>query len=137
MSFEPRPFVPRAWLRNGHLQTIFGNFLPRHDHLPRPVAELVEVSPATQNQMSSQVLCHCHWQPEDVRAGRMTVILLHGLEGSSESQYVRGNAAKLWREGMNVVRMNMRNCGGDRVAFAHAVSLRFVRRCGRGAGPFH
>jgi uncharacterized protein len=37
---------------------------------------------------------------------------LHGLEGSSDSQYVVGNSNKLWRAGCNVVRMNMRNCGG-------------------------
>jgi len=47
-----------------------------------------------------------------VRAERLTVILLHGLEGSSESQYVVGNSNKLWMAGMNIVRMNMRNCGG-------------------------
>jgi predicted alpha/beta-fold hydrolase len=36
---------------------------------------------------------------------------VHGLEGSSESQYVVGNANKMWRAGANVIRMNMRNCG--------------------------
>ena len=110
--FEPTPFHPRPWLANGHLQTIFGNYLRRPDHLPPCTAELVEVSPATHNQISSQVLCHCHWQPENIRAQRMTAILLHGLEGSSKSQYIVGNANKMWRAGWNVVRMNMRNCGG-------------------------
>jgi predicted alpha/beta-fold hydrolase len=75
-------------------------------------AQLVEVSPATENQIASRVLCHCHWQPEEVRATRPTAIIVHGLEGSSESQYVVGNSNKLWRAGCNVVRMNMRNCGG-------------------------
>jgi predicted alpha/beta-fold hydrolase len=37
---------------------------------------------------------------------------VHGLEGSSDSQYVIGTGSKAWRAGMNVVRMNMRNCGG-------------------------
>ena len=37
---------------------------------------------------------------------------MHGLEGSSESQYVIGNSNKLWRAGCNIIRMNMRNCGG-------------------------
>ena len=110
--FVPDEFVPRRWLRNGHLQTIAGNYLHRPDALPPFTAELIEVSPATHNQISSQVLCHCHWQPEDVRASRMTAIILHGLEGSSKSQYVVGNANKMWRAGWNVVRMNMRNCGG-------------------------
>src|SRR5580704_17880910 len=106
------PFHPRPWLRNGHLQTIAGNFLRRRNELPQAVPQLVEVSPAHGSQMSTQVLCECHWQPLPERRERTTVILLHGLEGSSNSQYIIGNANKLWRAGCNVVRMNMRNCGG-------------------------
>ena len=111
-DFTARAFHPRVWLANGHIQTIAGNFFKRVDELPPAAAELVEVEAATAMSISSQVLCHCHWQPETVRRGRLTVIVLHGLEGSSESQYVVGNANKLWRAGCNVVRMNMRNCGG-------------------------
>jgi predicted alpha/beta-fold hydrolase len=105
-------FQPRRYLRNGHLQTIAGNYLARADDLLAPEAQLVEVSPATANQIASQVLCHCHWQPEEVRVTRPTAIIVHGLEGSSDSQYVVGNSNKLWRAGCNVIRMNMRNCGG-------------------------
>ena len=105
-------FLPRRFLRNGHLQTIAGNYLSRINGLPASEKQLVEVSPATANQIASQVLCHCHWQPEEMRATRPTAIIVHGLEGSSDSQYVVGNANKLWRAGSNVVRMNMRNCGG-------------------------
>ena len=111
VEFKPEAFVPRRFLSNGHLQTIFGNFLPRPNHLPPPEPQLVEVSPATENQISSQILCQCHWQPADVRASRPTSILVHGLEGSSNSQYVIGNANKLWLAGCNIIRMNMRNCG--------------------------
>jgi predicted alpha/beta-fold hydrolase len=112
MTFIPKPFEPRRWFTNGHLQTIVGNFLPRADRLPPPEAVFVVVSPGTDTQIASQCLCHCHWQPAEVRAQRLTVILLHGLEGSSNSQYVVGNANKMFAAGMNVIRMNMRNCGG-------------------------
>ena len=111
-AFTPEQFNPRRWMLNGHVQTIAGNFLKRIDNLPPPTAELIEVEPATAVQISSQILCHCHWQPEAFRSDRLTVIVLHGLEGSSDSQYVVGNANKMWRAGFNVVRMNMRNCGG-------------------------
>jgi uncharacterized protein len=111
-GFVGQPFVPRRFLRNGHLQTIVGNFLPREDRLPAASLELVEVSPATDTQIATQVLCKCHWQAVELRAGRPTTILVHGLEGSADSQYVVGNANKLWRAGANVIRMNMRNCGG-------------------------
>jgi uncharacterized protein len=59
-----------------------------------------------------QILCHCHWQPEAKRHAAMTVIIVHGLEGSTSSNYVIGVGSKAWALGMNVVRMNMRNCGG-------------------------
>jgi predicted alpha/beta-fold hydrolase len=98
------PFVPRRFLRNNHAQTLAGNFLPRQSRLPEPEERLFQVEEGV------QVLCHCHWQPE--RAGRLTVIIVHGLEGSSLSQYVIGTGSKAWEAGMNVVRMNMRNCGG-------------------------
>ncbi len=101
------PFQPRRFLSNGHLQTIAGNFLPRQAPLPPAEDLLVEVDPAD----ASQILCHCHWQPAEVRSQRLTVVLVHGLEGSSNSQYVLGNSAKAWAAGCNVVRMNMRNCG--------------------------
>jgi hypothetical protein len=104
-------FQPRRFLRNGHLQTIAGNYLSRINDLPAPEDQLVEVSSASANQIASQVLCQCHWQPKEVRAARPTAIIVHGLEGSSNSQYVVGNSNKLWRAGCNIIRMNMRNCG--------------------------
>jgi uncharacterized protein len=102
-TFEPHP-----WLTSGHLQTIVGNFLPRPVFDLPDVAETVEVDPAD----GSRVLCHCHWQPELVRAQRLTAVLVHGLNGSSSSRYILGVAQLAWAAGMNVVRMNMRNCGG-------------------------
>ena len=101
---QPDPFVPRRWLRNGHFQTLAGNFLKRANQLPGPEERLFRVAPEV------QVLCHCHWQSE--RQRRLTVLLVHGLEGSSQSQYVIGAGSKAWLRGWNVVRMNVRNCGG-------------------------
>ena len=106
------PFHPRPWLSNAHLQTIVGTLLPRSSNLPKATSQLVNVSTLPGRDTVSQILCECHWQPESVRSGRPTVILLHGLEGSSRSQYVIGNSTKLWEAGCNIVRMNMRNCGG-------------------------
>lgn len=106
-----RPFVPRRFLRNGHLQTIVGNLLPRTDSLPEPESRLIEVEAATSARGASFVLCHCHWQPDKVWSERLTMIIVHGLEGSSSSPYVRGNSARAWKAGCNVIRMNMRSCG--------------------------
>jgi uncharacterized protein len=105
-------FTPRRFLRNGHLQTLAGNFLPRKWLLPEPESLLVEVQGPVSEYGASQVLCHCHWQPLEVRKDRLTVVIVHGLEGSSRSQYVLGNTARALAAGLNVVRMNMRSCGG-------------------------
>ncbi len=103
-DFFGEPFKPRRPFLGGHAQTLAGNFLPRRKSLPPPEERLFQVEPDV------QVLCHCHWQAN--RAAAMTLIIVHGLEGSSESQYVLGTGGKAWAAGMNVVRMNMRNCGG-------------------------
>jgi uncharacterized protein len=105
-------FIPRRWMRNSHLMTLAGNFLPRRHLLPEPEPLLVEVDGPVAGYGPTQVLCHCHWQPEEVRRQRLTLILVHGLEGSSSSQYVLGNTARALAAGLNVVRMNMRSCGG-------------------------
>lgn len=102
------PFAPRRGMSNGHVQTIVGNYLPRPAFLLPVIAETVEVDPVD----GSRVLCHCHWQPEPDRARRLTVVLVHGLEGSSDSGYIRGVTARAWAAKCNVIRMNMRNCGG-------------------------
>ena len=96
--------MPRRFLRNRHAQTLAGNFLRRENRLPPPEERLFQV------EENVQVLCHCHWQPG--REDRPTMLLVHGLEGSSLSQYVIGTGSKAWDVGMNVVRMNMRTCGG-------------------------
>src|SRR5271167_4604933 len=106
VQWTPRaPFRARRWLSGGHVQTIASFLLPRRIHLPPAEERLVEVAPGI------KVRCWCHWQGED-RTKPMTVIVVHGLEGSSDSQYMLGVARNGLAAGMNVVLMNQRNCGG-------------------------
>src|SRR5277367_5634990 len=85
--------------------TIAANFWPRPvPHLPRGVARSFETEPGT--QVSGQ----CHWQQNPRE--HPTLIVLHGLEGSCESGYMRGTGEKAWLAGFNMVRLNQRNCGG-------------------------
>lgn len=100
-------FAPRRGLVNGHLQTIVGNFLPRPAFTLRFATDAVEVDPAD----GSRVLCHAHWHSGSDMARRLTLVLVHGLEGSSDSRYIQGLTMRAWAAGCNVVRMNMRNCG--------------------------
>ena len=49
------------------------------------------------------MLAHCSWQKE--RGGRPTLVILHGMEGSTESRYMLGAAEKALGAGFNVVRL--------------------------------
>ena len=98
------PFRPRHGLRGPHRQTLASQFLVRRIHLSPAEERLFQVEPEV------KVLCRCHWQ--QARRQALTVLMVHGLEGSSESPYVLGTTAKALAAGMNVVRMNVRDCGG-------------------------
>ena len=82
-----------AWARRRALTT-----------LPVPESRYFDVA------ADARVLAHCHWQPN--RNHAPTLVALHGLEGSSEAHYMRGLADKAFERGFNVLRLNMRNCGG-------------------------
>ena len=86
------------------MQTIASFLLRRRIHLPAAEERLVEVAAGI------RVRCWCYWQAE--RRPALTVIVVHGLEGSTESQYMLGVARNGLAAGMNVVLMNQRNCGG-------------------------
>lgn len=86
------------------MQTIASFLLARRIQLPAAEERLVEVAPGI------KVRCWCRWQPD--RAQTLTLIVVHGLEGSTESQYMLGVASNGLAAGMNVVLMNQRNCGG-------------------------
>ncbi len=98
------PFVPRCGLAGPHRQTLASYLLPRPNSLPPPENLLIEVGE------KSRLVCHANWQPD--RVGSLTVVIVHGLAGSSASPHVVGLATKARAAGMNVIRVNMRNCGG-------------------------
>lgn len=100
-----RDFVPSPFLRNGHLMTIASTFWPRHFR-DLPAAEPREF----QTEPGTRLLAHCHWQSDPQK--HPTIILLHGLEGSSDSGYMLGTAEKAFQAGFNAIRLNQRNCGG-------------------------
>jgi predicted alpha/beta-fold hydrolase len=115
--FKPSSYRPR--FTGGHKQTLYawarGRQFPR---LPAPIERYFDVA------ADARVLAHCHFRGEKGgtgekdgrgekgRAGGPTLVLLHGLEGSSMAHYMRGIADKAWAAGWDVVRLNQRNCGG-------------------------
>jgi uncharacterized protein len=105
MEVRMKTFEPHPLLRNPHAQTLVSAFLPRRfPRLPRSVPRDFETEPGT------RIRGECHWQP--VPPERPTLVLVHGLEGSSDSGYMLGLAERAFVAGWNAVRLNQRNCGG-------------------------
>jgi len=106
-EFESKPFIPHRLLKQGDAQTLGAYLWPRRFRLRDHTGDeerLFEVEPG------SQVLAHCRWQPH--RTEQPTFVIWHGMEGSTSSAYMLTTAARMFRAGFNVLRVNYRNCGG-------------------------
>ncbi len=106
MALDGQDFTPAALLHNPHFMTVLPSYWPRRAIL----AGIPTESRLFTTEPYTQLLGFCHWQPN--RTACQTVVLVHGLEGSSESHYMQGIASKAYRAGMNVIRLNQRTCGG-------------------------
>src|SRR5579859_3187252 len=105
MSARATGFEPHPLFKSGHLMTIAAAWWRRTFALPAAEERLFAVD------AESKILGHCHWQPGK-RRDVPVIALVHGLEGSSDSNYMRGIAEKAWAAGFHAVRLNQRNCGG-------------------------
>jgi len=98
------PFEP--FFKNGHLATVAGNFWSRPESEHRWPVQAVRY----QSEPGVEVLVHAQY-PDGQPIGEL--ILVHGLEGSSEAGYARSLAAAALEAGYSVHRFNMRGCGGS------------------------
>lgn len=98
-----RPFHPL--FRNSHLQTIAGAFWRR----PFDAARYPVTCTPHRTEPDVQVLVHSQ-QP--AATPRAALLLVHGLEGSSEAGYMRSAAHTALDAGFAVYRSNIRTCGG-------------------------
>jgi predicted alpha/beta-fold hydrolase len=97
------PFEPL--FRNPHLQTIAANYWKRPDDRARFPLEsrLYRTEPDVQVLVQSQY-------PEGAAAG--AIVMVHGLEGSGESGYIRSLSSAALHAGFAAHRFHMRTCGG-------------------------
>ncbi len=105
-ALAERPFEPHPMFGNGHAQTLVAYVWPRRFQYR---SQRLDDERYFEVEEGVKLLAHCRWQKEPRQAP--TVVLVHGLEGSSSSVYILGSAAKAFRLGFNVVRLNIRNCG--------------------------
>jgi uncharacterized protein len=95
-------FEPARWLRGPHGQTVFGTLLRRGPRLPlrRERWELSDGDFLDVDRLGGA-------------AEAPLLIVLHGLEGSSSSHYVRGLLAQARRRGWRALALNFRSCSGE------------------------
>jgi predicted alpha/beta-fold hydrolase len=105
-AFARRPFKPHSFFQNGHAQTLAAFAWPRRRRF-RSVNDEERIFQVAEDV---QLLAHCRWQPNPKE--HLTIVIWHGIEGSSASTYMLSTAHKAFRAGLNVIRMNLRSCGG-------------------------
>src|SRR5216684_7202197 len=106
-DFKSSPFVPHRIFKQGDAQTIAVHLWPGRVSArenTRDEARLFQVEP------ESRILAYCRWQAN--RLEHATLVMWHGMEGTTASAYMLTTADKAFRAGFNVVRLNFRNCGG-------------------------
>ena len=97
-SIEFDPYIPL--FSNGDANTVVGRYWPVG--LEAGEERVFATEPGV------RVTGRCHWRSR----GAAVAVLVHGLEGSCEANYVRSMARALLVAGFNVLRMNVRTCGG-------------------------
>ncbi len=98
---RPRPFVPAWWCRGPHRQTLWP-FLVRR--IPRVELRLERL------ELPDGDFLDLDWS---INGSGPIVIILHGLEGSSDSKYARGLLKAVHDHGWRGVVMHFRGCSDE------------------------
>jgi len=93
-------FKPAWWCPGAHLQTLWPTLFRRGPHVSLRVERL---------ELPDGDFVDLHWTEDN---GQPIVIMLHGLEGCSQSPYARGLLHALQRIGLRAVVMHFRGCSG-------------------------
>ncbi|MBQ0721099.1 MAG: alpha/beta fold hydrolase [Gammaproteobacteria bacterium] len=98
---ETKPYRTNFWGRSGHLQTIFPALFRR---VSGPGWQRERITTGDGDFIDLD------WHS---RGGSRLLILCHGLEGSSDTHYIKGMAQACVSEGWDVLAYNFRGCSGE------------------------
>src|SRR5439155_26937991 len=93
-------FMPAWWIRGPHAQTVWGRLARRRRAVP--VRREILRTPDDDDLVVD------HLDGQELR-----FVLLHGLEGSSNSVYIQGLLRIIARHGFAATAMNFRSCARD------------------------
>jgi uncharacterized protein len=114
-SFLPAPtadddFRPPWWLRNAHVQSILSSTSWRRHRVLNHAQPLLAAQREVLLDCGDGVRLQCFVSTPAQSTG-LPVVLNHGWEGSAESLYVLSLAQRLFEQGFDVVRLNLRDHG--------------------------
>ena len=98
-------FSAPTGLKSGHAQTLYAATRLNPSILQPQQRLTIRVS------NRAQLLCDWNWAEE--KQGQTCLILVHGLESSSQSHYMRSTARKALERKLDVIRINLRACGNS------------------------
>lgn len=104
-------FAPPALLRGRHRQSILAGWPPRRPLVKRRAKEFLEASTDVIVDCGEGVRLLTHQTPAVKNDRRSLAVFIHGWEGSADSMYVLSAASRLWRDGYDVCRLNLRDHG--------------------------
>ncbi|ARU56789.1 MAG: hydrolase [Pseudomonadales bacterium] len=96
-------FKAPPWAKNAHLQTIWPSKIRKID-MPERVTETIDLPDGDFLDLT--------WTSKDIQPQQPLFLILHGLEGSAESNYAKGMQKALGNRGWASVLMHFRGCSG-------------------------
>ena len=107
-------FLPPAWLRHAHTQTLLASIGPRRilaRHRAKELldkSKLAKIESGSNNETVQLLGAYC---PSKDTANQQLTIFIHGWEGSIESSYLLSAAASMYEAGHSIFRLNLRDHG--------------------------
>jgi len=101
-SILDNSFVAPWWAKNRHLQTVWGSLFRRLPALPEMTRKRLELDDGDFIDLD---IYHKQNAP--------TLLLLHGLEGSINSPYIRGMIDSAKQKGWQIIVKHFRSCSGE------------------------
>lgn len=105
------PFKPPGALQGPNVQSILARVGLRRVRVQSRAAPLLAASRDIVADVGGGVRLLLHETPPKDGGNGRTAVLLHGWEGSATATYILSASMTLWREGYQIVRVNMRDHG--------------------------
>jgi len=110
IKITAQTFLPAFGLRNTHAQSVINSSGYRRGIVSKRSSALLDAEQDWDVDGGDGVVLHGHYSPQ-AGDSKGLVILFHGWEGSSRSNYIVGAGGMLYDQGFDVFRLNFRDHG--------------------------